>query len=99
MGKFVKGVSGNPGGRPGGIAEIRDIAKEHTPAAIECLVRIMNAQNASQGAQVQAAIALLDRGWGKPEQSVRASVNDSFGDALEQILARRQAVSIPELAS
>ena len=47
MSKFEKGTSGNPGGRPGGLGRIRDIAQQHTENAIETLVRILNSETAS----------------------------------------------------
>jgi hypothetical protein len=36
--KFQPGQSGNPGGRPKTIGAVRDLAREHSPAAIEALV-------------------------------------------------------------
>ena len=41
MGKFAKGVSGNPGGRPKVIGQVRDIARVHSDAAINTLVEVM----------------------------------------------------------
>ena len=38
---FKPGVSGNPGGRPKVLSEVRDLAREHTVAAIDTLVSIM----------------------------------------------------------
>lgn len=65
---FEKGRSGNPGGRPKEVAEVRDLAREHTTQAIETLVRWMQSDNAK--ASVAAANVLLDRGWGKPSQPI-----------------------------
>lgn len=45
--------------------------------AIECLAEVTNNKKAPPIARVAAAGALLDRGWGKPEQYVEANVNNS----------------------
>ena len=65
---FKKGQSGNPGGRPKVIAEVRELAQEHTSKAIETLVSIMTNPKSADAARVSAANALLDRGYGKPPQ-------------------------------
>ena len=38
---FKKGQSGNPGGRPKVVAEVKELARAHTDKAIETLVSIM----------------------------------------------------------
>jgi hypothetical protein len=63
---WEKGQSGNPGGRPKEVAEIKALARQHTKAAINTLVAIMKAEDATHAARVAAATALLDRGYGKP---------------------------------
>ena len=62
---FAPGVSGNPSGRPRVIGELRDLARQHTRKAIQTLVNVMEAGELNS-ARVAAAIALLDRGYGKP---------------------------------
>jgi len=67
-GRFLPGQSGNPGGRPKGFAEVQEAARAHTPAALETLRVIATDEKAPHAARVSAAIALLDRAWGKPMQ-------------------------------
>lgn len=65
---FKKGQSGNPGGRPKEVSEVRELAKEHGSAAIERLVQLMSSDN--ERTAVAACEAILNRGYGKPAQSV-----------------------------
>ena len=48
--------------------QIRSLARGHTETAVNVLVGIMNQGEAPPAARVQAASAILDRGWGKPSQ-------------------------------
>ena len=68
-GRWAPGQSGNPGGRPGGVAEVRKLAQAHTLEAIACLVKEMNNGETSH-ARIAAANALLDRAYGKPTQPI-----------------------------
>ena len=67
---FEKGQSGNPGGRPKVVAEVKELAREHTGEAIKTLVSIMTNPKSAPAARVSAANALLDRGYGKPPQHI-----------------------------
>ena len=62
---FQPGKSGNPGGSPKAAHSIQELARKHTPEAIETLVEIMLNEKRRRGARVSAAIALLDRAYGK----------------------------------
>ena len=64
------GRSGNPGGRPKAALDIQALAREHTPDAIRALVAAL----ANPRERVAAAVALLDRGWGKPIQAIEGSM-------------------------
>jgi hypothetical protein len=93
---FAKGRSGNPGGRLAGPpktaeqkkydADVRALAREHGPDAIQKLSEIMGDANAPHAARVSAANSLLDRGYGRPSQSVEVSApnSDSLPDASEE---------------
>jgi len=88
MAKWAKGVSGNPGGRSKGEGDIRALAQKHTPAAINRLVKIVNDDKVSPSAQVAASVALLDRGWGRPAQTINAnflSGNDRMPSLLDEL--------------
>ena len=66
---FKKGESGNPGGRPRVIAELRALARAHAPDAIKELARLA-IKAKSEAARVAAIRELLDRGYGKAQQMV-----------------------------
>lgn len=84
---FQPGQSGNPGGRPRGNSEIKNLARGHSPEAIERLAYWMRSDNAK--ASVSASAALLDRGWGKPTQLI---AGDDDGDAIRLEVIKRLIV-------
>lgn len=93
-GRWAPGVSPNPGGRPKVIADIRDLAREHSRTAIQALVDIAE-RGEHEAARVSAATALLDRGWGRPTQPLAGdddmpAIGISVADRDAEI-ARRQA--------
>ncbi len=67
---FTKGQSGNPGGRPKGVAEVRELAQKLTPRAFEELERIAFT-SPDDRARLAAIAMIFDRGYGKPEQPLK----------------------------
>jgi len=67
---FEKGKSGNPGGRPKEQHDLRVLARERTTEALGALTEIVSDKVCSPAARVSAAIAILDRGYGKPAQQL-----------------------------
>ena len=63
----MTGVSGNPGGRPKAVEEVRELARAHCPDAIAELARLA-VKAKSECARIAAIRELLDRGYGKATQ-------------------------------
>jgi hypothetical protein len=73
---FKKGQSGNPGGRPQSAREVTALALENSEQAIRRLIALMSSKD--ERVALSACIAVLDRGIGKPVQTV-------VGDAANPI--------------
>lgn len=65
-GRWLPGLSGNPGGRPKEEADkIRDLARLWTADAFETIVDIMLDKNERGATRLKAADHVISRGWGK----------------------------------
>jgi len=73
-----------------GIGHVRELARQHTEEAIEKLAEIMRDQDAPSSAQGAAANALLDRGWGKPDQAVSVDSGASLLSILGEVERRAE---------
>lgn len=61
--KWAKGQSGNPGGRPAVVAEVKRLARMHTGEAIDRLVELMRSDD--DRVAFAAVREILDRGYGR----------------------------------
>jgi len=65
---YKPGQSGNPGGRSkADVGDIAALARQYGPHAIRTLVQCLG----DPRQRVAAATALLDRGYGRPQQTTR----------------------------
>jgi hypothetical protein len=85
IGGFKAGVSGNPGGRPKSLAEIQALARQAAPAAVAALVDVL--ANGKANERVAAAVALLDRGYGKSPQTMSHEDEPSLSSLTSEELA------------
>lgn len=89
--RFKPGQSGNPGGRPKGIAAK---AREHADQAIDVLVNGMD--DPDPRVRIAAAREILDRGWGKPiamvAEAAGSLLTSMTDEELEEIIRDGRAV-------
>jgi molybdate-binding protein len=83
--RFKPGQSGNLSGRPKIIKTLQELARAHTEEALQTLVDALK----DPRTKVHAAIALLDRGYGKAVQTQNVrhirSLSDLSREELEAI--------------
>lgn len=75
--------------------DIRSLARAHTTTAINVLAGIMKQKAAPPAARVNAACALLDRAWGKPDAKVEMT-DRTTRDVFLAILDRMPLGPKPE---
>lgn len=92
MARFRKGQSGNPGGRPKDLSGFRELARAYGTDALRALLAVMRSRKSPAAARVSAAVAILDRAYGKPVQSVGLDVRPT----LEEIVSAANRIGNDE---
>ena len=95
---FKKGICYNPGGKPKNlptvearkiVADLKELARQYTAEALERIVGIMRNDAAPPAAVLAAAIHVLDRGHGKPRETVENKVEVTIEDLIRHAAQRR----------
>ena len=77
---FLPGHSGNPGGRPRGLARrVRELVGDNGELILEFMVDVLGDETARTADRLQAAKWLADRGFGKAVQASRSTSRRSRG--------------------
>ena len=76
--------------------EIRTLARSHSKTAIRTLAGIMRRKDTAPSVRIAAAVALLDRGWGKPTTAITVDGTITLGDYFAALDASEEAEDDPD---
>lgn len=75
------------------MTELRSLARSFTKGAIDVLVHLMSSKEVAPAARIAAAIAILDRGWGKPVQPLDSEGSIELIHRIERVIVHPGNVS------
>jgi len=96
-GRFVKGQSGNPGGRPKALSEFVNTCQSLTPELVGLVMEV--ARKGRGNDKVAAAALLWSYGFGKPAQAVSLEVQTVFESSESRqarIMELQQQIEEPD---
>lgn len=73
-GRFVKGVSGNAGGRPKIPADVKEMLRAATVDAAKLLIDTMQDKGAKLELRIDCCKTIMDRVYGKATQPIEGNV-------------------------
>lgn len=94
---WKKGQSGNPGGRPRIVAEVREYAQQRSKEAIDKLWDLATDVEQPGATRVSALKEILDRGLGRPVQATE--ISGPNGGPIETKDVNLDGLSDDELAT
>ena len=85
--QWKPGQSGNPNGRPKKAQQIVEKAQDHAEEALKAMIDLL--KSSDERVKLTAAQAILDRGLGKPKQTIedgrKTEVSDFSTDELRSL--------------
>ena len=88
-GRFIKGESGNPAGRPAVDPKAKRMLKEAAPEAVRLLISVMESEAAPLKDRREAAKTILDRVYGTASQPIEGELSGgvvvALADGLDEL--------------